>query len=114
MPTRLSTPQQKALLKALPKSRKDAVKYYCQSHQMKGEGFSDILKSIGRVLGPIAKEIGPTVLKEFVLPFLKKKISGQGLKLSGQGCYKPGYKPMCGKGSAAMKMKMAKMRAMRK
>ena len=76
---------------------------------MKGEGFSDILKSIGRVLGPIAKEIGPTVLKEFVLPFLKKKISGNGLKLSGQGCYKPA---MGGKGSAAMKMKMAKLRAM--
>tara|TARA_R110000851_G_scaffold13069_3_gene44890 strand:+ start:2702 stop:3034 length:333 start_codon:yes stop_codon:yes gene_type:complete len=110
MPTRLSTPQQKALLRALPKSRKDAVKYYCQSHQMKGEGFSDILKSIGSVLGPIAKEIGPTVLKEFILPFLKKKISGNGLKLSGQGC----YKPMCGKGSDAMKMKMVKLRAMRK
>jgi hypothetical protein len=118
MLTRLTTPQQKALLHALPAHRKNAVKKHCQSCQMQGEGIMDILKSIGGVLGPIAKEIGPTVLKEFILPFVKKKMAGNGhgmglspaggaLKLAGQG------KKMT-KGSAEMKAHMARIRAMRK
>jgi hypothetical protein len=128
MPTRLTTPQQKALLNALPAHRKNAVKSHCQSCQMRGEGFMDILKSIGGVLGPIAKEIGPTVLKEFILPFVKKKMAGNGahgmglspaggglspaggaLKLAGQG-----KKKKMAKGSAEMKAHMARIRAMRK
>ena len=76
---------------------------------MRGEGFLDVLKSAGKflvkTLGPIAKEVGPTVLKELVVPMLKKKaglglnpagagfampssglkLAGQGLKLAGQG-----------------------------
>ena len=83
MPTRLTLPQQRALLRALPMSRKNACKRHCQDCQMKGQGFMDIMKSIGKVLGPIAKEIGPTVLKEFVVPFIKKKIDGKGLSLPG-------------------------------
>lgn len=129
MPTRLTTPQQRALLNALPAHRKNAVKAHCQSCQMRGEGFMDILKSIGGVLGPIAKEVGPVVLKEFILPFIKKKIAGNGLspaggglspaggglnpaggtlKLSGQG------KKKMVKGSAEAKAHMARIRAMRK
>jgi hypothetical protein len=116
MPTRLTTPQQKALLNALPTSRKNAVKAHCQSCQMRGEGFMDILKSIGSVLGPIAKEVGPVVLKEFILPFVKKKIAGGGLnpaggtlKLAGQG-----KKKKMVKGSAEAKAHMARIRSMRK
>jgi len=82
MPTKLTLAQQRALLRALPASRKNAVKKHCSTCEMKGEGFMDILKSIGKVLGPIAKEIGPTVLKEFILPFIKKK-AGMGLKVPG-------------------------------
>ena len=131
MPTRLTNAQQKALLNALPANRKNAVKAHCRSCQMRGEGFMDIIKSIGSVLGPIAKEIGPTVLKEFVLPFVKKKMSGNGLspaggayhgmglspaggalKLAGQG--KKTKKPKMAKGSPEMKAHMARIRAMRK
>ena len=83
MPTKLTIAQQKKLLSALPAHRKAAVKAHCTSCQMKGQGFMDILKSVGSVLGPIAKEVGPTVLKEFVLPFVKKKIEGGGLSLPG-------------------------------
>lgn len=92
MPTRLTLPQQRALIRALPVSRKNACKTHCQSCIMRGEGIMDVLKSIGKVLGPVAKEIGPTVLKEFVIPFIKKKIEGKGLtpaggalRLAGQG-----------------------------
>ena len=85
MPTRLTKSQQHALLRALPAHRKNAVKSHCQSCQMRGEGFKDILKSIGKVIGPIAKEVGPVVLKEFILPFVKKKIAGNGLTLPGGG-----------------------------
>ncbi len=52
---------------------------------MRGDGFMDILKSVGSVLGPIARELGPTVLKEFVLPFVKKKLGGKGLSPPGAG-----------------------------
>ena len=84
MPTRLTLPQQRALLRALPASRKNACKKHCHDCQMRGEGLKDILKSIGKTLGPVIKEIGPTVLKEFLLPMLKQKL-GSGLKLAGQG-----------------------------
>jgi hypothetical protein len=112
----LSNHQQRALLRALPAHRKNAAKAHCRSCQMRGEGFMDIVKSIGSVLGPIAKEVGPVVLKEFVLPLLKKKISGGGLspaggslKLAGQG-----KKKKLVKGSPAAKAHMARLRAMRK
>jgi hypothetical protein len=116
MPTSLTKTQQKALLKALPESRKNAIKAHCRSRQMKGEGIMDILKSIGSVLGPIAKEVGPTVLKEFVLPFVKKKMAGGSLSLPG-GSLKlagQGKKPKLVKGSAEAKAHMARIRAMRK
>ena len=92
MPTRLKLTEQRRLYDALPKARKVALRKHCQCCQMRGDGIKDILKSVGKVLGPIAKEIGPTVMKEIVLPLLKKKIEGKGLtpaggslKLAGQG-----------------------------
>ena len=81
------------MLRALPLHRKTAVKKHCQSCQMRGEGIADILKSVGGVLGPIIKEVGPTILKEFVAPFIMNKIKqkigeskkGDGLKIPGSG-----------------------------
>ena len=49
----------------------------------------DILKSIGSVLGPLVKEVGPTVLKELIVPFIKGKM-GKGLTLPGAGLSLPG------------------------
>ena len=58
---------------------------------MKGSGMTDILKSVIKVLGPVAKEVGPTILKEIVIPFAINKIKekfegpkGDGLRLAGQ------------------------------
>lgn len=58
---------------------------------MRGKGVVDILKSVVKVLGPVAKEIGPKILKEIVLPFAIKKVKekmegskGDGLRLAGQ------------------------------
>ena len=76
MPTKLTIAQQRALLRALPMSRRNAVKRHCRACQMKGQGIKEILKSIGAKLGPIAKEFGPTVLKELVIPFLLKQAGG--------------------------------------
>jgi hypothetical protein len=129
MPTRLTNPQQRALLNALPAHRKNAVKAYCQSREMRGEGITEILKSIGDVLGPIAKELGPTVMKEFIIPFIKKKIEGKGLNPAGMGLSPAGKgvfpaggalklagqgKKKMVKGSDEAKAHMAKIRAMRK
>jgi hypothetical protein len=93
---KLTLAQQRALIKTLPPSRKNAVKKHCHSCQMKGEGLMDILRSVKKHLGNVARFIGPTALKEFIVPFLKKKAGlglypagmgscGKGLKLVGQG-----------------------------
>jgi len=81
---RLSTQQQRALLKALPMAKKVACRKHCRDMEMQGQGkFADVMKSIGKVLGPIAKEVGPMVMKEFLLPMLKSKMGGSGLGLPG-------------------------------
>ena len=92
MPTRkskLTKAQQMAVLKALPPSHRKMVKHHFVRHLQAGGSFMDSLKSFGSkaasFLGPIAKEFGPIVLKEFVLPMLKKKFAGSGLNLSGTG-----------------------------
>ena len=92
MLSKLTLPQQRSMLRALPMSRKMEAKKYCKQCHMAGQGIMDIVKSIGSILGPIAKEIGPTVLKEFIIPLIKKKIDGKGiglpggtLRLAGQG-----------------------------
>ena len=79
--TKLSLAQQRALIRALPQHRKMAVKKHCQACQMRGEGISDILKSVKSALGPIISEVGPTVLKEFVVPFIIKKIKQRLVKV---------------------------------
>ena len=76
---RLTIAQQKKLLNALPATRINACKRHVRTCQMRGDGFMDILKSIGKVLGPIALELAPPVLKGF----LKKLIPGSGLSLAG-------------------------------
>ena len=66
---------------------------------MRGEGFMDILKSVGsfgskavkfltpaakaiaKELKPIIKEVGPVVMKEVVVPLLKKKFLGGGISM---------------------------------
>ena len=85
MPQRLTVAQQRSLYRALPPSRKMLVKKTCKECQMKGDGFMDILKKVGRALGAVGKELGPTVIKEIVAPLVLKKYGGYGLTLPGGG-----------------------------
>ena len=95
MVKRLSQVQQRSLLNSLPSGRKTALKKYCRACQQQGNGVQDIIKKVGNFLGPIAKEVGPKILKEFIIPLLLKKSkehyglgltpAGGGLKLAGQG-----------------------------
>jgi hypothetical protein len=94
MVKRLSQVQQRSLLAGLPASRKMAVKKYCRACQQHGDGIKDILKKVGNFLGPIAKDVGPKVLKEFIIPLLLKKAKehyGVGLSPAG-GCAGQGKK----------------------
>jgi hypothetical protein len=80
--------QQRAILAGLPASRKMAVKKYCRACEQHGDGIKDILKKVGDFLGPIAKDVGPKVLKEFIIPLLLKKAKehyGVGLSPAGSG-----------------------------
>lgn len=104
MPTRLTLKQQRALVKALPAHRIAAVKKHCRSCSMKGQGVASILKSIGKFLGPIVSKLGPTVLKQLVLPFIKTKISGGGVHLPGGGLRLSGQRGPRGKGKKTYKM----------
>jgi hypothetical protein len=81
---KLTTQEQRKLMHALPAHRIAAVRAHCSKCEMRGEGLASILKSMTSVLGPVAREVGPTVLRELVVPFLKKKIAGKGLRLAGQ------------------------------
>ena len=79
--------EQRKMYNSLPESRKKALMKHCKACHQRGEGFMDIFKSIAKFLGPVAKEIGPVVLKEILMPLLKKKagLDGKGLKLAGEG-----------------------------
>jgi len=57
---------------------------------MKGAGFMDFLKKIGSGLAEIAKTIGPTLIKEFLLPYVKSKMAGNGPRLPGGGIFPAG------------------------
>jgi hypothetical protein len=99
-----------------------------------GKGIgNDILNWLGANIGPVFKELSTVVIKEVLVPLLKSKVglglnpAGTGLKLAGQGHMMNGVmmpRTMAamkkrgmgdtGKGSQAMKDKMAKLRAMKK
>jgi len=83
MPTKLTLKEQRALIRALPQTRLESVKKHCEACNMRGEGFMDIMRSIRSKLGPIVKEIGPTVLKELIIPMIKHKVMGNGIKVAG-------------------------------
>lgn len=85
MPSRLTVAQQRRLLLALPPDRKRAAKNHARAMHMSGSGIGDILSQLASILGPIVKEVGPTVLKEYVMPWLTKKMSGKGLHIAGAG-----------------------------
>ena len=55
---------------------------------MKGEGIKEILTKIRTLLGAAARQVGPVVLKEVIVPFLIKKgkeQAGVGISLAGAG-----------------------------
>lgn len=112
LPKRLSVPQQRMLFESLSPMDKQHIRTAWLTHQSQSGGkFIDDLKSFTKKAGiwsktaidstiiPVLKYLGPTVLKEIVLPLTKKKIglgcktrvgkgintAGRGLRLAGQG-----------------------------
>jgi hypothetical protein len=51
---------------------------------MAGTGIMDGVKGLGKGLLEILKVVGPTLAKEILLPLIKAKLAGSGLKLAGQ------------------------------
>ena len=86
---KLTLAEQRAMVRAIPKSVKMAMKRECEKCQMKGMGLKDIFKKIRSVFEPVVKAIGPTVLRELVVPFVKKKV-GLGKGKCGGSLYLPG------------------------
>ena len=71
---RLTNEQKLKLYQALPKEHKDEMMRVAKAKHQKGEGIGSILSSIWKILGPVAKAVGPTVLKSVVLPVLEKNV----------------------------------------
>ena len=78
---RLTKAEQIKLLSALPSSRVNSVRRVCEQCGHKGSGIKETLAKARSALGPIASEIGPVVLKQFIMPMLLKKLG-----VSGEGC----------------------------
>ena len=77
---------QRKLAKLVSRKDKNTIAdHCCRRGVMSGSGFMDVLKSIGNAVGPVVKELGPTVLKEIILPLVKKKMEGNGIRLAGGG-----------------------------
>ena len=75
------------LVKALAPHHKAKLRRHLKEHVMAGRGmsgagFMDFLKKIGSSLMPIVKAVGPTILKEVLVPLAKSKM-GLGLSLPG-------------------------------
>ena len=91
----LTKAEQRKILRALPASKKAELKRCCHASRhyngvQSGTGiFGDAFNWLKKTLGPIAKEIAPVVLKEFVMPMLKKKV-GLGLSTAGSGLRRAG------------------------
>ena len=51
---------------------------------MTGTGIMDTIKGLGKGLLEVLKVVGPTLAKEVLLPIIKAKMAGNGLKLAGQ------------------------------
>jgi hypothetical protein len=83
----LSLAERRKLAKSLSAAHKAQIKRHACACQMKGDGLLDIVKSVGKSLGSIGKAIGPTVLKELVIPLVRQKagIKGRGIALAGGG-----------------------------
>ena len=99
----LTLAEQRRILKALPAKHKTALRKHCRDCEQGGAGFFDVVKKAGNwlvaTMGPIAREVGPTVLKEFILPMLKEKT---GLDLRMRKKKKPAATPAAGSGLRPM------------
>lgn len=97
---KMSVSDQRRLVKLIPDENMRMLQMACCHHcdtckpgeEMKGAGFKKFMKKAGKTLWPIGKELGMTVLKELVVPYIKQRIQqrlqqqqGQGLKLAGMG-----------------------------
>ena len=126
---KLSKEEQMSLISAIPESRLlEAGKIFnTPGGMMCGKGVGDdILRWLGKNIGPIFKELSNVVIKEILIPLVKKKVGlglnpagmgmsrpSAGLKLAGQGKHGMGMKKDTGKGSQAMKDRMAQLRSLR-
>jgi len=71
------------LIHSLSSKHKDELRRAIMKGQG-GGGIKTVLSNIADTLKPIVKVVGMTVLKEVLIPALKHKVMGSGLRLAGQ------------------------------
>lgn len=80
-----------AMVRGLPASHKAILRKHMMGNgAMSGAGFMDFLKKIPSGLASVVKAVGPTLVKEILVPLAKSKMGlgmkkGKGLKPSGGG-----------------------------
>lgn len=89
---KLNLAQQRALIMKLPQAKLEKLESLHQSEGkgMKGEGLKGTMEKIKKVLGPMALQIGTTVLKEIALRGVRWYFAGAGLTIPGGGLQLPG------------------------
>lgn len=75
---KLTLAQQRKIVSCIPPERLRSVATVCNKCNQHGEGVKSAIAKARSVLGPIAQELGPTVMKEIVLPMLLKKLGASG------------------------------------
>jgi hypothetical protein len=105
---KLSLADQRKLIRTIPADRRVALRKCCKDCEQRGYGIKTTIKKAGEALGFIGREIGPTVLKELILPLLKKKTAGRGLRLAGAGGKKSGGRGLTLSGAGKRKGKKRK------
>jgi len=73
----LSRTEKINLVKSLSPSQKEEIK---KALSMGGNGIKEVVQKVSATLKPIIKVVGPVLLREILLPALKKKIMGEGKK----------------------------------
>ena len=90
---KLNKIQKMALMHGLPSNKQTQIFKICEMCKMKGTGVKDIVNKVKKLLGKLGNLVGPTIIKEFIMPHLKvgrglNLAGGRGLKLAGQGLKK--------------------------
>jgi hypothetical protein len=80
----LSKKEKIQMINSLSPANKKAIMEAIEKHEQMGQGGEGFWSSLGKGLKEIVIALGPTLIKEVLVPIVKKKVLGEGLNLAGK------------------------------